>query len=78
MKSSSKYRLGGLLIFHFVFCFYTVAFAETDIYGGVISADTTWTNDASSSPYIIHIPTEGSPALTVGVSTTLTICLERL
>ena len=60
-------------IFLFAFCFFaSFASAETNIYGGVISQDTTLTKDAS--PYIIYAPQEeGDSPFTIASGTTLTI-----
>ncbi len=66
MKLSRKYFLCSLFIFLFVFNFCNTAFAaQTDIYGGVISLDTTWTKEGS--PYVIYAPA----LIQIGESTTI-------
>jgi pimeloyl-ACP methyl ester carboxylesterase len=74
MKIFQKYFLFGL-IFLFASLLYTnSAMAETDIYGGIISQDTTWTADGS--PYVIYAATDtdsGESNFTIDASTTLTI-----
>ncbi len=67
----SKYFLYGLFILLFSFSFNNLAFAETDIYGGVISQDTIWTKD--ESPYIIYSSLDGESNFTVDAGATLTI-----
>ena len=73
MKLSGKYFLQILFIFLLFVCAKSV-FAETDIYGGEISQDTTWTADGS--PYVIYFATDtdsGESDFTIDASTTLTI-----
>lgn len=72
MKFYNRYFLCSLSIILFSFLFNFV-YAQTDIYGGLISIDTVWTSDASSSPYIIHAPAEGDTAFSISAGTTLTI-----
>jgi hypothetical protein len=68
-----KYFIKNLL---FLFAIYFVGscnfvFAETAVYGGVISEDTTWTKDAS--PYVIYGSEDGPEPFSIASGTTLTI-----
>ncbi|MFA5652072.1 MAG: right-handed parallel beta-helix repeat-containing protein [Candidatus Paceibacterota bacterium] len=70
MKFTTKYFWSGLFIF--LLCvFANQIFAQTDIYGGIISQDTIWNKDGS--PYVIYAPVEGDSAFIVGAGSTLTI-----
>ncbi len=70
MKKTSEYYLCAIFILLFCFCF-SFVHAETDIYGGVISEDTTWT--AEGSPYVIYASPDSTSDLTVAAGVTLNI-----
>jgi len=70
MKFLNKIILVSLTFFLFVFS-YNFALAETSVYSGNISVDTTWTKDGS--PYVIYASVDDDNGFTVNVGATLTI-----